>query len=102
MTDREMQEQKYYAPLQAAWTTYNDTEGDLEAAIIAALQSDRLDDLPTSDAIEILAFSLYLEWCIAEQITQPNGLLPINWEHARKSTWVNLARRAIHMMEFAR
>ncbi len=95
-------EEKYALAISVAEKEYNDTEGDLTRAVIAALESDRIDDLPTVDQIEILAWNLYLEWCVGEEITRPNGLLPCNWEHVQKSTWVNIARRAIHMMEFAR
>ncbi len=96
---------KYEFAIEAGEKAYTDTEGNLERAIVAALEDwegDKINDLPTVDQIEILAQNLYLEWCVGEEITQPNGLLPCNWEHVKKSMWVNIARRAIHMMEFAR
>lgn len=99
--DFETLEQKYAVAIEVAEKEYRDTEGDLTRATIAAMESDRVDDLPTVDQLEILAWNLYLEWCVGEERTRPNGLLPCNWEHIQKSTWVNIARRAIHMMDFA-
>ncbi len=99
--DIETLEQKYATAVEVAEKEYRNTEGDLTRAIISAMESDRVDDLPTIDQVEILAWNLYLEWCVGEGITRPNGLLPCNWEHIHKSTWVNIARRAIHMMDFA-
>ena len=93
---------KYATPLREAEKAYCDTEGDLDSAVLAALECDRVNDLPSVDQIEILAWNLYMEYCIGEDIQRVPYGRPVNWEHVKKSTWTNIARRAIQMMEFAR
>lgn len=96
------QQYKYAIPIAVAEREYNDTEGDLTRAVIAALDSDRINDLPSIDQIDILAWNLYQQYCVDEDIQNPNYGRPVNWEHVNKTTWRNIARRAIHMMEFAK
>lgn len=93
---------KYATPLQQAEKAYRDTEGDLDSAVIAALECDRVSDLPSVDQVEILAWNLYMQYCVDEDIQRVPFGRPVNWEHVRKSTWINIAQRAIQMMEFAR
>lgn len=96
------QQYKYAVAIDAAEREYSDTEGDLTRTIIAALDSDRVNDLPSVDQIEILAWNLYQQYCIDEDIQHPHYGRPVNWEHVSKTTWKNIALRAIQMMEFAR
>lgn len=93
---------KYATPIAVGEHEYNNTEGNLDAAIVAALECDRVNDLPTIDQVDILAWNLYQQYCIDEDIQNTTYGRPINWEHVNKTTWRNIARRAIHMMEFAR
>lgn len=94
---------KYAIALNAANREYIDTEGNLDRAVIAALESDRIDDLPMIEQVEVLAWSLYTEYCINEDIQNPHyNSRPCNWEGVQKNTWMNIARRAILMMQFAR